>query len=60
MNLEYEKYIFELHEKACSNREEFYIDPNSGYMVFTQVSHLNRGYCCKSDCRHCPYGFKKE
>ncbi|MEK6860921.1 MAG: DUF5522 domain-containing protein, partial [Nanoarchaeota archaeon] len=18
-----------------------------------------RGYCCESDCRHCPYGFEK-
>jgi hypothetical protein len=20
---------------------------------------LKRGYCCKSGCRHCPYGFDK-
>ncbi|HYG02299.1 MAG TPA: DUF5522 domain-containing protein [Chryseosolibacter sp.] len=20
---------------------------------------LKRGYCCKSGCRHCPYGFSK-
>jgi len=24
-------------------------------MVFTAAYHLKRGYCCNSDCRHCPY-----
>jgi hypothetical protein len=24
-------------------------------MVFTATYHLKRGYCCNSDCRHCPY-----
>jgi hypothetical protein len=23
--------------------------------VFTAAYHLKRGYCCNSDCRHCPY-----
>jgi uncharacterized protein (TIGR00290 family) len=30
----------------------------NGFMVFTKAYHLKRGYCCKSGCRHCPYGFK--
>jgi hypothetical protein len=25
------------------------------YMVFTAAYHLKRGFCCNSDCRHCPY-----
>jgi len=25
------------------------------YIVFTATYHLKRGYCCNSDCRHCPY-----
>jgi hypothetical protein len=36
----------------------FYME--SGYMVFTESYHMQRGYCCKSGCRHCPYGFKKK
>ncbi|MCE2740331.1 MAG: DUF5522 domain-containing protein [Sphingobacteriales bacterium] len=24
-------------------------------MVFTANYHLQRGYCCKNGCRHCPY-----
>lgn len=34
---------------------DYYIDKKTGYMVFTEVYHLKRGYCCKNNCRHCPY-----
>ena len=37
----------------------FYFDAN-GLMVFTEKYHLHRGFCCKSGCRHCPYGFRQE
>jgi hypothetical protein len=37
--------------------EDYYWE--NGLMVFTEAYHLKRGYCCKSGCRHCPYGFKK-
>jgi hypothetical protein len=30
----------------------------NGSWVFTELYHLLRGYCCKSGCRHCVYGFK--
>lgn len=39
--------------------DEYYYTPE-GYVVFTAVYHLKRGYCCKNACRHCPYGFKKK
>ena len=26
-----------------------------GRFVFTEAYHLKRGYCCKNDCKHCPY-----
>ena len=32
---------------------------DKGLMVFTKQYHLNRGYCCKSGCLHCPYGYVK-
>ncbi|WP_255518087.1 DUF5522 domain-containing protein [Fulvivirga sp. M361] len=38
--------------------ELYYIE--NGLYVFTEEYHLKRGYCCKSGCRHCPYGFKKK
>ncbi|HKP46405.1 MAG TPA: cysteine-rich CWC family protein [Pyrinomonadaceae bacterium] len=33
--------------------EDYYLE--NGLMVFTARYHLRRGYCCESDCRHCPY-----
>ncbi len=38
---------------------DFYKTPE-GYLVFTEQYHLRRGYCCKSGCRHCPYGYDKK
>jgi hypothetical protein len=29
------------------------------YRVFTEFYLLSRGFCCRSGCRHCPYGFDK-
>lgn len=34
---------------------DFYFN-DQGLMVFTAEYHRKRGYCCKSGCRHCPYG----
>lgn len=39
--------------------EDYYLTPE-GYKVFTEKYHLGRGYCCKSGCRHCPYGYDKK
>ena len=36
--------------------EDYYFS-EEGYLVFTERYHLKRGYCCKSGCRHCPYGY---
>lgn len=38
--------------------EDYYFN-DSGLIVFTEKYHLKRGYCCKSGCKHCPYGFRK-
>ncbi len=35
---------------------DFYYDPD-GKMVLTADYLFNRGYCCESRCRHCPYGY---
>jgi hypothetical protein len=29
-----------------------------GLMVFTRQYHLKRGYCCKNQCKHCPWNYK--
>ena len=33
--------------------EDFYYE--GPYIVFTATYLLKRGYCCNSNCRHCPY-----
>ena len=35
---------------------DYYVDPD-GLYVFTAAYLLARGTCCRSGCRHCPYGF---
>ena len=37
---------------------DFYYEGD--FMVFTERFLRERGYCCESGCRHCPYGFRKE
>lgn len=37
---------------------EYYTN-EKGYQVFKEEYHLRRGYCCKSGCKHCPYGYDK-
>lgn len=39
-----------------TTNEDYYLE--KGMIVFTEKFHLERGYCCNSGCRHCPY--KKE
>uniref|UniRef100_A0AAY5KQR6 Uncharacterized protein n=1 Tax=Esox lucius TaxID=8010 RepID=A0AAY5KQR6_ESOLU len=48
--------IHKLHMKACEAKRRMYVDPASGYKVFTEFAHRQRGTCCGSACRHCPYG----
>ncbi|KAJ8279111.1 hypothetical protein COCON_G00061770 [Conger conger] len=53
---ENEKEIAKLHEEACEAKQRMYRDPTTGFKVFTKFAHLQRGKCCGSACRHCPYG----
>ncbi len=47
--------IRERHTEACATRAATYIDPLTGYGVFTADALKARGYCCGSGCRHCPW-----
>ena len=38
--------------------EDYYIE--NGRWVFTAKFLRDRGFCCRSGCRHCPYGYVKE
>jgi hypothetical protein len=37
---------------------DYYLE--NGLMVLTAQYLRDRGYCCTSGCRHCPYGFERE
>ncbi|XP_036442448.1 uncharacterized protein C1orf53 homolog isoform X1 [Colossoma macropomum] len=47
---EQEKVIHRLHQEACKAGEQTYIDPLSGYKVFTEFAHKQRGRCCGCAC----------
>lgn len=47
--------IEELHERACEEGKSTYRDPRTGKHVMTENFLIERGYCCDSNCRHCPY-----
>lgn len=49
--------IEELHRHAILQKQSTYIDPTTGFTVFTELAHLKRGKCCGNLCRHCPYGY---
>lgn len=48
-----------LHEEACARGARTYIDPVSGYQVFTRIGLLEAGRCCGAGCRHCPFGHER-
>lgn len=50
----------ELHLEACKQGQDFYVDPDSGYLVATELRLKKVGQCCKCNCRHCPYKTRVE
>ena len=50
-----EEIADELHLKACQAQADTYVDPITGYQVFTAHALGALGWCCGSGCRHCPY-----
>jgi len=50
-----QKILTTENKKELIKGLDYYIDKNSGNLVVTEEYHLNRGYCCESNCRHCPY-----
>lgn len=52
-----EKYPFSKNPLNQIEGIHYYIENEN--LVFTEFNHIARGYCCRSGCRHCAYGFKK-
>lgn len=47
--------ILGAHDRALDAGRPAYADPVTGYWVFTAAYLWDRGYCCESGCRHCPF-----
>lgn len=54
--LDMEDAVASAHSEAVRAGKLQYADPATGYLVFTELASLGRGYCCGNACRHCPYG----
>ena len=46
--------IIEAHDRAVDAGRSSYLDPATSLVVLTVATHLARGTCCESGCRHCP------
>jgi len=55
MTLELSEEIWAAHDRSVAAGWSTYIDPETGYSVFTGQALRRRGYCCGNLCRHCPY-----
>ncbi len=47
--------VREAHRRALQEGASFYVDPDTGLHVFTEIGLRARGRCCGSGCRHCPF-----
>lgn len=47
--------IVAVHRRALANGQAGYLDPSTGLFVFGAGYLWERGTCCASGCRHCPY-----
>jgi Fur family ferric uptake transcriptional regulator len=47
--------ILARHRAAVRSGADSYEDPTTGLAVFTSACLAQRGTCCGSGCRHCPY-----
>lgn len=43
------------HDAAMADDQDGYIDPVNSMFVMTAKSLADKGFCCDSGCRHCPY-----
>ncbi|HZA83725.1 MAG TPA: DUF5522 domain-containing protein, partial [Actinomycetes bacterium] len=43
------------HARAMEAGEDGYLDPATGLWSFTAAYLWERGTCCDSGCRHCPW-----
>ena len=45
-------------KQELTEGKDYYIN-EQGLLVFTSGYLLERGYCCGSGCKHCPYNYEQ-
>jgi hypothetical protein len=53
-------HVVRAHDEAVARGDDGYFDPDTGLFVMTATYLTERGYCCGSGCRHCPYAVDDE
>lgn len=48
--------VLEAHRRSVRLGLSTYRDPITGAIAMTATYLADRGYCCSTGCRHCPYG----
>ncbi len=43
--------------KELTEGIHYYINED-GYVVLTELYHLEKGYCCGNGCKHCPFNYE--
>lgn len=46
-----------MNQEQLIEGKHFYIN-EAGYMVFTELYHREKGFCCGIGCLHCPYHYE--
>ncbi|MCH9672116.1 MAG: hypothetical protein K0U93_11770 [Gammaproteobacteria bacterium] len=47
------------HDAAVESGLPTYVDPHTGWQVFTSATLRQRGTCCGNGCRHCPFAHER-
>jgi hypothetical protein len=47
--------IYKLNRKSSLLQDEDFYKTSNGSIIFTEIYHKKRGYCCKKVCKHCPW-----
>ncbi|MDQ2729072.1 MAG: DUF5522 domain-containing protein [Actinomycetota bacterium] len=47
--------VLAAHRRAVAAGRTNYVDPTTGWTVLTAQFLWERGTCCDTGCRHCPY-----
>lgn len=54
-DMEYKKVVEDRIKNNGKLKDDEYYLMDNGLLIFTEIYHIRRGYCCGLKCKHCPY-----